>query len=116
MQRRSIPSGLKIRELIEGTGRSVTRGDEVSVHFRCFLNQGEEISNTYEENVPYRFSIGKRQAIAGVEHGVTGMRIGGCRELIVSPHLAYGETGTDRIPPHAVLKFVIELLAVESSG
>jgi len=113
MSRNHPPSGLKIKQLAEGTGMQAERGMQVAIHFRCFLNRGEEIENTYDSNEPYRFQIGKRQAIAGVEYGVEGMQVGERRELIVSPHLAYGDQSVNQIPPNAVLRFEIELIDVK---
>ncbi|MCA9093691.1 MAG: FKBP-type peptidyl-prolyl cis-trans isomerase [Planctomycetaceae bacterium] len=114
MGRNHLPSGLKIRLLAEGKGMQAERGMQVAIHFRCFLNRGDEIENTYDRNEPYCFQIGKRQAIAGVEYGVEGMRVGEKRELIVSPHLAYGDQSVNRIPSNAVLRFEIELLDVRT--
>ena len=49
-----------------------------------------------------------------LETSVIGMREGGTREARVSPHLAYREgTGDGRIPPNAVIRWVIELVRVE---
>ncbi len=51
---------------------------------------------------------------AMLETSVIGMREGGTREARVSPHLAYREgTGDGRIPPNAVIRWVIELVRVE---
>lgn len=48
--------------------------------------------------------LGRRQAIAGVEQALMGMRAGGYRKVRVSPHLAYRDKGIpDLIPPDAVL-------------
>ena len=48
--------------------------------------------------------LGRRQVIAGVEHALMGMRVGGYRKVRVSPHLAYRDKGIpDLIPPDAVL-------------
>jgi len=49
-----------------------------------------------------------------LESSVIGMREGGTREARVSPHLAYREGTRDRrIPPNAVIPWVIELVRVE---
>jgi hypothetical protein len=64
------------------------------------------------------FELGANQVIKGWERGVTGMRIGGRRTLIVPPHLGYGSRGAPPkpgsagagIPPDAMLVFRLELI------
>jgi FKBP-type peptidyl-prolyl cis-trans isomerase len=55
-------------------------------------------------------TLGKRQAIAGIEKALMGMRAGGFRKVRVSPHLAYRDRGVPGlIPPDAVLDVSIWL-------
>jgi FKBP-type peptidyl-prolyl cis-trans isomerase len=50
--------------------------------------------------------LGRRESIAGLRYGIPGMRVGGTREIVISPHLAYGEVGIPgRIP--AVSRFCV---------
>jgi FKBP-type peptidyl-prolyl cis-trans isomerase len=64
----------------------------------------------------YRFEVGRRDPTAMLETSVIGMREGGTREARVSPHLAYREGTSDgRIPPNAVIRWVIELVRVEDA-
>ena len=59
----------------------------------------------------------KRDCIAGLRYGIVGMRVGGRRKIIVSPHLGYGAEGLQgKIPSDAVLRFDVELLEVRKSG
>jgi peptidylprolyl isomerase len=51
--------------------------------------------------------------IPGWDQGVQGMKVGGRRELIIPPNLAYGPEGTAGIGPNETLIFVIDLLAVK---
>ena len=44
------------------------------------------------------------------------MRVGGIRELRVSPHLAYRDQSVPGIPPNSVLHFEVKLLDVQGSG
>jgi hypothetical protein len=54
--------------------------------------------------IDHSLVLGRRQAIAGVEHALMGMKAGGYRKVRVSPHLAYRDKGIqDLIPPDAVL-------------
>lgn len=54
--------------------------------------------------IDHRTVLGRRQAIAGVEHSLIGMKVGGYRKVRVSPHLAYRDKGIpDLVPPDAVL-------------
>ena len=112
MSRQHLPSGLKVTDLTEGSGTVAERGKSVAVHFRCFLRRGDQVVSTYEQGEPFRFVIGKRQAIAGFEYGIEGMRVGGTRRIVVSPHLGYRDAILTCIPANAVLRFEIELLEV----
>jgi peptidylprolyl isomerase len=102
-------SGIKIKEIMVGTGVIAERGMVAVAHIRGFLHRGEECYNTYKQGQPARIDLSKRESIAGLQKGIEGMRAGGRRELIVSPHLAYGEKGLPGlIPPNAVIRFEVD--------
>ena len=109
-----MTAGIQSKELKEGTGKLAERGTIAVIHCRAFLNRGEECLSSYRDGQPWRIPLGKRYHIAGLEKGIEGMREGGRRELIISPHLAYGAQRTGAIPPNAVLRFEVELLEVRS--
>ena len=118
--------GLTLLEEREGEGRPAQTGDRVLYNIRIFLNRGEEVPlNTMQaEHVPkdmvrdqdgvtvidHQTVLGRRQAIAGVEQALLGMKVGGHRKVRMGPHLAYRGTGIPGlIPPHAVLMVEIRL-------
>ena len=58
--------------------------------------------------------VGVGGALPGLDEGILGMRVGGARQLLIPPELAYGEAGVeDFIPPNATLIFEIELIDVQ---
>ena len=114
---RAKPSGIAIRELVIGTGPEADRTSVVRIHYRLFLNRGDLVQDTWRDGCPHTIELGRREAIDGLRYGLIGMRVGGRRELIVSPHLAYRDSGVaGKIPPNAVLRFEMELLAITPPG
>jgi len=106
-------SGLQYWDIKVGTGRTADRGNTVKVHYTGWLTSGKKFDSSVGGQ-PFQFRIGAHQVIAGWEEGVTGMKVGGKRQLRIPPDLAYGKEGyPGAIPPNATLVFDIELLRVE---
>jgi peptidylprolyl isomerase len=108
------PKKLVVEELEEGTGAEAKSGDEVTVQYvGVNFKSGEKFESSWENGMPLTFPLGVGQVIPGWDQGVEGMKIGGRRELIIPPNLAYGATGSPpTIPPNETLVFVIDLLEV----
>ncbi len=113
MQR--TPSGLYIQDLVEGRGLAARSGHVVVVHYTGWLPNGEQFDSTREAGEARSFQLGaRRDVITGWEEGVTGMRIGGKRRLVVPPHLGYGARGVPgAIPPNATLVYEFELMDIK---
>ena len=110
---RITPSGLKITDLVVGTGSEAKAGDTVSVNYRGTLTNGKEFDSSYSRNQPFSFPLGAGRVIRGWDEGVAGMKVGGKRKLVIPPDLAYGERGAGgAIPPNATLIFEVELVKV----
>ena len=54
---------------------------------------GEEFDASWNRGEPLQFRLGVGQVIAGWDQGVQGMKVGGRRQLIIPPDLAYGDRG-----------------------
>ncbi|MHB8630295.1 MAG: FKBP-type peptidyl-prolyl cis-trans isomerase [Aggregatilineales bacterium] len=106
-------SGLKITDLVLGQGSVAEQGKVAIIHYRGFLNHGEQFRSSYDTGQPLTFRIGARQIIAGLEKGVIGMKVGGKRKIRVSPHLAYRDQTVPGVPPNAVLFFEIDLIDIQ---
>jgi FKBP-type peptidyl-prolyl cis-trans isomerase len=106
-------SGLQYWDIKEGTGRTAEKGQRVKVHYTGWLTNGKKFDSSVGGQ-PFGFRIGGGEVIKGWEEGVTGMKVGGKRQLRIPPSLAYGAQGyPGAIPPNATLVFDIELLRVE---
>ena len=104
-----------IKEIEEGTGADAKSGDKVTVQYvGVGYDSEEEFDSSWSRNEPFPFTLGAGEVIKGWDQGVEGMKVGGRRELIIPPNLAYGPAGSPpAIGPNETLIFVIDLLAVE---
>ena len=108
------PTDLLITEVWEGTGAEAKAGDMVQVHYvGVAFSTGEQFDASWDRGDPLRFQLGVGQVIAGWDRGVQGMKVGGRRQLIIPPDLAYGDRGAGRdIAPGETLIFVCDLVSV----
>src|ERR1700752_482014 len=99
-------------DLVEGGGPEATAGSTVSVHYVGVAHStGEEFDASYNRGEPLNFRLGVGQVISGWDQGVQGMKVGGRRQLVIPPHLGYGDRGAGAvIKPGETLIFVVDLL------
>ena len=109
----TMPSGILMRDLVVGHGALVHDGNFVSVYYVGQLMDGTQFDSAVPNDPPLRFQMGAHRVIRGWEEGVDGMRVGGKRQLIIPPSLAYGTRGAGPIPPNARLVFTIEVVRVD---
>src|SRR5918998_2759252 len=111
----SMPSGLKYKDEVVGTGPEPKAGQSVRVHYTGWLDQngqkGTKFDSSRDRGQPFSFTLGAGQVIAGWDQGVATMRTGGKRTLVIPPELGYGARGAGGgIPPHATLVFWVGVL------
>ena len=108
------PADLVITDVTEGDGAEATSGSTVSVHYVGVAHStGEEFDASYNRGTPLQFRIGVGQVIQGWDTGVQGMKVGGRRQLVIPPHLGYGDRGAGgAIKPGETLIFVCDLMGV----
>jgi peptidylprolyl isomerase len=108
------PKQLEVKDLVEGSGEEAASGDRVSVDYvGVNYKSGKEFDSSWSRHAPFTFTLGAGEVIPGWDQGVEGMKVGGRRELIIPPELAYGKTGSPPvIPPNETLIFVVDLREV----
>lgn len=105
------PTELVITDLVVGDGAEATPGAVVDVHYLGVdFESGEEFDSSWNRGESIEFPLG--QLIAGWQEGIPGMKVGGRRQLVCPPALAYGESGMHRLAGRTLV-FVIDLLGVK---
>jgi len=106
-------SGLQYKIITEGTGIKPTENDEVEVHYRGTLLNGEEFDSSYEYGQPMKFRLGS--VIKGWVEGLQQIKEGSKVTLWIPANLAYGEQAAGSIEPNSTLIFEVELLKVHKA-
>ena len=108
------PNDLEVTDVSTGDGAEATAGKTVSVHYVGVAHStGEEFDASYNRGEPLSFRLGTGQVISGWDQGVQGMKVGGRRQLVIPPHLGYGDRGAGGvIKPGETLIVVVDLLDV----
>jgi FKBP-type peptidyl-prolyl cis-trans isomerase FkpA len=102
-----------------GTGAEAAAGKALTVNYTGWLYdpaKSDQKGLQFETSVgstPFTFTLGVGQVIAGWDQGLSGMKVGGLRRLVIPSSLAYGGIRNGPIPPYAPLVFEIELLDVK---
>jgi peptidylprolyl isomerase len=110
------PGTLVTRDLRVGTGATARSGKIAMVHYVMVTwSNRQAADSTWERGEAFEFGLGDESVIPGFDQGITGMRVGGRREIVVPPDLAYGDAGAPpAIAPDETLVFVVDLIGVRS--
>jgi FKBP-type peptidyl-prolyl cis-trans isomerase len=98
-------SGARYTHMECGAGEAVTGGDLLTVAYEATFADGSELDASQD----FRFVLGSDQLIAGWSEGVSGMRPGDTRRIVIPFDLAFGE-GLEGLPSNADLVYEVRLI------
>ena len=120
--KREEKKGVSCVDVKEGGKGQLEENDVVSVNYTLYLSDEDgTLGSKIDSAKFFVFGVGTGEVIEGFDAGLLGgdgvgpMRIGGVREVLIPPALAYGakEVGGGRIPANSYLKFVVELVQIK---
>ena len=108
----AAPSELQIKDLVIGSGAPVGPSSTVQVNYvGVSWSTGEVFDSSFQRGTPAEFPLAN--VIQGWRDGLSGAKVGGRREIVIPPGLAYGPTGQGPIGPNETLVFVVDILGVK---
>jgi len=101
-------------DTVVGTGTTTAPGRMIFVSYTGWLydpDKADHKGKQFDSSASFGFVLGIGSVIAGWEQGIPGMKVGGTRQLVIPPGLAYGSTPNGSIPANSTLLFEVTLLA-----
>ena len=108
---KTLPSGLQYKVLSEGSGKTPSAADTVTVNYKGTLIDGTEFDSSYKRGQPTTFKVGG--VIKGWTQALQMMKEGSKWQLFIPPDLGYGDRAAGPIPPNSTLIFEVELISVK---
>jgi hypothetical protein len=106
------PSGLAYSIVTPGSGDVAAPGRYVTIHETTTFEDGR-VHFTTDGRDPIRFLLGGKQVIDGLDEGVTGMKVGERRRMVVPPALSQRRAYPAGLSPQDVLHYDVVLVKVE---
>jgi FKBP-type peptidyl-prolyl cis-trans isomerase len=116
-----LPDGLRYEVTKPGTGAVPKAGQIAKIHYNGTFVNGQVFASSIQQGEPAEVFVqaptkeDPRGVIPGMMEGLQKVSVGGKIKLYIPPHLAYGDEGTQGIPPAATLIFDVELLDVKDA-
>ena len=104
---RLLPSGVRVIDIVEGTGAKPVKGQKVYMHFKVWtggFRSGEPADSSFRQARVYEWILGEptSRMVVGADEAALGMAEGGWRRMVIPPELAYGEAGLRKEGPNGM--------------
>lgn len=114
MQRTATGLWYQIDEV--GTGAQVVAGKVVVLNYEIRLLDGT-LCYSSEQDGQKVFLVGQGGVESGLEEGILLLSEGSEATFLMPPHLAHGLVGDDdRIPPRAILRYMVKVVEVRNKN
>ena len=102
---------VKVEIFTAGDGINYPKeGHTVTVHYTAYLSDGTQWDSSRDRGKPFKFKLGMKQVIEGLNEGVGYLSIGERAKITIPPEKAYKDRGfPGLIPKNATLIFDLEL-------
>jgi peptidylprolyl isomerase len=106
-----LKSGLQYIDDVVGTGPMPKKGQKVAIKYTAMV--GNKRIEASSPAAPFEFVLGSDQAMKGLDEGVSTMKVGGKRRILVPPELGYGNNEVGNVPPNSIIIYEVELLSIK---
>ncbi|GAC1444475.1 MAG: hypothetical protein NVS3B26_05900 [Mycobacteriales bacterium] len=108
------PCNLVVGDVVAGTGAAARAGDPLTVKYvGVTYATGKQFDASWDRGQNFPFTLGAQMVIPGWDQGLVGMKVGGRRQLIIPPALAYGDQAQSAdLPANSTLIFVVDLVKI----
>lgn len=104
-------NGAYYRDVVVGTGPTIVVGQHLAVRYSGWLANGTLFDSNLSAASPLPFTFGVGDVIDGWDETLTGIKVGGTRQLIIPPSLGYGANDYGPIPGNSVLVFTVQVVS-----
>merc|ERR1719341_987678 len=111
-KKRVVSGGTVVEDLKDGHGPEAKAGKMVGVYYKGVLQKNNKQFDSCLAGKPFKFRLNQGEVIKGWDNGVSGMKVGGKRRIIVPANQGYGNKSNGPIPANSVLVFEVELKSV----
>jgi len=104
------PTGLWYQIIKQGSGKSFSENDKVTMEYECSLLDGTRCYSSKDLG-PKEVTLGRSEMEPGLNEGLRLLKPGAEAIFIMPPYLGYGLIGDRKmIPPRAVIVYNVNIL------
>ncbi|CAN0921830.1 Peptidyl-prolyl cis-trans isomerase FKBP20-2, chloroplastic [Linum grandiflorum] len=107
-------TGLIYKDFQVGQGECPKAGQQVTFHYIGYNESGRRIDSTYLQGSPAKIRLGTNGLVPGFEEGISDMRPGGKRRIIIPPELGPPVGPSTFFSAKQFEVFDVELLSIQN--